>query len=446
MSEKKTAPFGLSKEDKKSLLANLRARKKTVKSDDGQDVVNAVIPSTYYKFEEFPEYQKLHLHKVIAEKAKIENPFFRLQEGIANSTVTIGNHSLINFANYNYLGLNGHPEVSQAAHDAIDEYGTSVSASRIVAGERKIHLELERKLAEVYDVDDAVVMVSGYATNLTVIGNLLGSKDLILYDNFSHNSILQGTQLSSAKRRMFPHNDMNMLDQILKDIRHQYERCLIVVEGVYSMDGDAAPLDKLVEIKKRHKCLLMVDEAHGLGVLGATGRGSGEHFGVTGRDVDIWMGTLSKTSAGCGGYIAGSNALIEYLKFSAPGFVYSVGMPPPVAAAALASLNVMLREPERIKRFRDNANLFIRLAKEAGLNTGVSQGHAVVPIIIGNSVKAGQLSSRLFDAGVYAPPIIYPAVPEESARLRFFLSSEHTPDQIREAVQKTKECWDKLKS
>lgn len=440
MTENKKPSFGLSKDDKKNLLNSLRARKRPATSDRDADAFQAVIPPSHYKIEEFPEYQKLHLHRLVAEKAKIENPFFRLQEGIASSEVQIGNHTLINFANYNYLGLNGHPEVSAAAHEAIDTYGTSVSASRIVAGERLIHRELEDKLAEVYEVDDAVVMVSGYATNLTVIGNLLGPKDLILYDSFSHNSILQGTQLSLAKRRMFPHNDMNMLDQTLKDIRHQYERCLIVVEGVYSMDGDAAPLDKLVEIKKRHKCLLMVDEAHSLGVLGATGKGSGEYFGITGSDVDIWMGTLSKTTAGCGGYIAGSSALIEYLKFSAPGFVYSVGMPPPVAAAALASLNIMQREPERIKKFRENANLFLKLAKKAGLNTGVSQGHAVVPIIIGNSVKAGQLSAKLFDAGVYAPPIIYPAVPEESARLRFFISSDHSFEQITQAVQKTHDC------
>ncbi|MCG8492603.1 MAG: aminotransferase class I/II-fold pyridoxal phosphate-dependent enzyme [Sneathiellales bacterium] len=444
MSTEKKNKFGLSKEDKKNLLESLRARKKSAAPEEQDANFHSIVPPSHYKIEEFPEYQKLHLHRVVAEKAKIENPFFREQEGIAGSEVTVGNHQLINFANYNYLGLNGHPEVSQAAHEAIDTYGTSVSASRIVAGERRIHRELENKIAEIYNTDDAVVMVSGYATNLTVIGNLLGPKDLILYDNFSHNSILQGTELSSAKRRMFPHNDMQMLDQILKDIRPQYERCLIVVEGVYSMDGDAAPLDQLVDIKNRHKCLLMVDEAHSLGVLGESGRGIGEHFGVDGKEVDIWMGTLSKTTAGCGGYIAGSNALVEYLKFQAPGFVYSVGMPPPVAAAALKSLEIMIREPERVKKFRDNANLFLKLAKEAGLNTGLSQGHAVIPIIIGNSVKAGRLSARLFDEGIYAPPIIYPAVPEESARLRFFISSEHSEEQIVTAVKKTQQCANEI--
>lgn len=444
MTEKKPVKFGLSKTDKASLLRSMRARKKPNERENNHDDFQSVIPASYYRIEDFPEYQKLHLQKLVAEKAKIDNPFFRSQDGIATDTVIIDNHKLINFANYNYLGLNGHPRVSEAAKAAIDEYGTSVSASRIVAGEREIHRQLEAKLAEIYDVDDAVVMVSGYATNLTVIGNLLGPRDLILYDSFSHNSILQGTMLSKAKSRMFPHNDMEMLDQTLKDIRHQYERCLIVVEGVYSMDGDCAPIDKLVDIKKRYKTLLMVDEAHSLGVLGKTGRGAGEHFGVTGSDVDIWMGTLSKTSAGCGGYIAGSSALIEFLKFSAPGFVYSVGMPPPVAAAALTSLTIMQEEPERVEKFRVNANLFLNLAKKARLNTGLSKGYAVIPIILGNSVKAGQLSSLLFDEGVYVPPIIYPAVPEESARLRFFLSSDHTPEQLAEAVDKTRACLNKL--
>ncbi len=444
MTEKKPAKFGLSKSDKDNLLKSLRARKKPASADNTREQFQSVIPPSYYRIEDFPEYQKLHLQKLVAEKAKIDNPFFKSQDGIASDTVTIGNHKLINFANYNYLGLNGHPRVSEAAKLAIDEYGTSVSASRIVAGEREIHRQLESKLSEIYEVEDAVVMVSGYATNLTVIGNLLGPRDLILYDSFSHNSILQGTMLSKAKSRMFPHNDMEMLDQILKDIRHQYERCLIVVEGVYSMDGDCAPLDKLVDIKKRFKTLLMVDEAHSLGVLGKTGRGAGEHFGVKGSDVDIWMGTLSKTSAGCGGYIAGSHALVEFLKFSAPGFVYSVGMPPPVAAAALTSLTIMQEEPERIEKFRQNANLFLKLANKARLNTGFSKGHAVIPIILGNSVKAGRLSSMLFDEGVYVPPIIYPAVPEESARLRFFLSSEHNEDQLVEAVEKTRLCIKKL--
>ncbi|MEH6404344.1 MAG: aminotransferase class I/II-fold pyridoxal phosphate-dependent enzyme [Sneathiella sp.] len=444
MTDKKPEKFGISKNQKDSLLKSMRKRKKPASEREESDDFQAVIPPSHYRVEDFPEFQKLKLQKLVAEKAQIDNPFFRSQDGIASDTVTIGNHKLINFANYNYLGLNGHPRVSQAAKDAIDEYGTSVSASRIVAGEREIHRQLEKKLSEIYGVEDAVVMVSGYATNLTVIGNLLGPRDLILYDSFSHNSILQGTMLSKAKSRMFPHNNMEMLDQILKDIRHQYERCLIVVEGVYSMDGDCAPLDKLVDIKKRYKTLLMVDEAHSLGVLGRTGRGSGEHFGVQGHDVDIWMGTLSKTSAGCGGYIAGSAALVEFLKFSAPGFVYSVGMPPPVAAAALTSLQIMQEEPERIERFHHNGNLFLRLAKAAGLNTGLSKGYAVVPIILGSSVKAGRLSNMLFEEGVYVPPIIYPAVQEESARLRFFLSSEHSDEQLAEAIDKTKYCLDKV--
>jgi 7-keto-8-aminopelargonate synthetase-like enzyme len=203
------------------------------------------------------------------------------------------------------------------------------------------------------------------------------------------------------------------------------------------MDGDVCPLDRLVEIKRDFRALLMVDEAHSIGVLGARGRGVGEHFGIAGRDVDLWMGTLSKTLSGCGGYIAGSSALIELLKFTAPGFVYSVGMPPALAAASRAALDCMLREPERVERLRANGQLFLEQAKEHGLNVGLSQGFNIVPVITGRSVLAARLSNNLLKRGINVAPIIYPAVEERAARLRFFLSSAHSDDQIREAVATT---------
>jgi 8-amino-7-oxononanoate synthase len=209
---------------------------------------------------------------------------------------------------------------------------------------------------------------------------------------------------------------------------------MIVVEGCYSMDGDAPDIRAVSEIARRYDAWLLVDEAHSLGVLGERGLGVREEFGLSGSDVDFWMGTLSKTLAGCGGYIAGSRKLVEYLKLSAPGFVYSVGMPPPVAAASLAALQVMHEEPQRVAELRANATRFLEGARAAGFDTGLSQGYAIVPVITGSSIAAARFSQGLLERGVNVQPILYPAVPERSARLRFFLSSEHSFEDIDAAI------------
>ncbi|MGB9606579.1 MAG: aminotransferase class I/II-fold pyridoxal phosphate-dependent enzyme, partial [Bryobacteraceae bacterium] len=344
----------------------------------------------------------------------------------AAATTVIEGRSYINFSSYNYLGLAGHPAVNKAAKDAIDRYGTSASASRLVAGERPIQRELEEALAALYGAEECVVFVSGHATNVSTIATLFGPKDLVIHDALIHNSVLEGIKLAGSARRSFPHNDLDALDMLLGGIRGQFERVLIVVEGHYSMDGDVPDLPALIDIKRRHGCFLMVDEAHALGVLGTTGKGSHEHHGVDGKDIDIWMGTLSKTLAGCGGYIAGSRALVELLKYAAPGFVYSVGIAPPLAAASLAALSIMLEEPERVARLRENAQRFLALAREAGLDTGASQGFAIVPVITGSSLKAVKVSNHLFERGINVQPIVYPAVEEKAARLRFFVSSMHS--------------------
>ena len=309
----------------------------------------------------------------------------------------------------------------------------------MVAGERPIQRELERELAAVYGVEDCVVFVSGHATNVSTIGYLFGPKDLVVHDSLIHNSVLQGIELSRATRKPFPHNDLEALDRMLADIRGNFERVLIVVEGHYSMDGDIPDLPTLINIKQRHQAFLMVDEAHSLGVLGGTGKGLHEYFGVSGLDVDIWMGTLSKTLAGCGGYIAGERALVEHLKYAAPGFVYSVGIAPALAAASLSSLRIMLREPERVKRLQENTLHFLRCAKTVHLDIGMSKGYSIVPLMTGGSVKAARLSGQLFDRGINVQPILYPAVEEKTARLRFFLSSEHTKAQIETSIQSVKE-------
>jgi 7-keto-8-aminopelargonate synthetase-like enzyme len=263
---------------------------------------------------------------------------------------------------------------------------------------------------------------------------LFGPGDLILHDALAHNSIIQGAILSGARRRPFPHNDWQALDQLLAELRYDYRRVLIVLEGVYSMDGDFPELPRFIGVKQKHKSFLMVDEAHSIGTMGPTGRGIGEFFGVDPADVDLWMGTLSKSFGSCGGYIAGRRELVEYLKYTAPGFVYSVGLPPSNAAAALASLRLLKREPFRARRCIEMASLFLSEARSRGLCTGLSGHTPVVPVIIGNSGHALRLSRQLQSRGIHVQPILYPAVEESGARLRFFLTAAHTPAQIRETV------------
>lgn len=390
-----------------------------------------------YQFGEMPEYKKLQQQATLLSFTGIPNPYFTRHEGITNDRTVINGRELISWSSYNYLGMSGDPAVSEAAREATTKFGTSVSASRLVSGEKTIHRDLEQGIADFIGVDDSIVFVGGHSTNETTIGHLFGPGDLILHDALSHNSIMQGAILSGARRRGFSHNDWAELDSILDEIRDEYRRVLVVIEGVYSMDGDYPQLPKFIEVKKRHKTFLMVDEAHSIGTMGATGRGLSEHFEVDARDVDIWMGTLSKSFGTCGGYIAGCNELIEYLKYTAPGFVYSVGLSPPNCAAALASLNVLKNEPERVAGVQANSKLFLQLAKESGLNTGLSNNTPVVPVILGNSLNALRLSRALFEDGINVQPILYPAVEEAAARLRFFITALHTEEQIRRTVAAT---------
>jgi 8-amino-7-oxononanoate synthase len=289
-----------------------------------------------------------------------------------------------------------------------------------------------------------VAFISGHATNVSTIGHLFGPRDLIVHDAFVHNSVLVGAQLSGAKRMAFPHNDWKALDEMLRAHRRHFERVLIVIEGVYSMDGDYPELPEFVRLRHRHRAFLMVDEAHSFGVMGPRGLGIREHFGLAGSDADIWMGTLSKTLASCGGFIAGTKALVEHLKLAAPGFLYSVGMAPPVAAAALAAFQRLLEEPGRVATLQARGRFFLETARAAGVDVGLSKGMAVVPAITGSSIRAGRLAEALFQRGINVQPILYPAVPENAARLRFFISATHTEDQIRFAVGELADAWRKL--
>ena len=399
-------------------------------NDNLASLMTRSIPEKHYRFDQFPGYLQVETLRKGSERLGVSNPFFRVHDGVAGALTHIEGKEIINFSSYNYLNLNGHPEVNAAAKAAIDQYGTSVSASRIVSGERLIHQQLEQEIAKTYEVDDALVYVSGHATNVSTIGYLFGKKDLVIHDEYIHNSSIIGTELSGAKRLIFPHNNLDALKNILTEQRQKYEKVLIIVEGLYSMDGDYPDLDQLIKLKNEFKAFLMVDEAHSFGVLGTSGKGLREHFGKDGKEVDIWMGTLSKTLSGMGGYIAGESALIDNLRNLSPGFLYSVGISAPIAAAALQSLEIMKREPQRIKALHDISGYLLEKARLLGLDTGHSVGVAIIPIILGSSLKAGKASEYLFEHGINVQPIVYPAVPEKNARLRFFLNSEHTKEQV----------------
>lgn len=386
-------------------------------------------------FETLPGYAEQRLLRAAAQAMGLRDPYFLLHEGCAGATTCVDGRQLINFSSYDYLGLNRSPRVRKAAIAAIESSGVSASASRLVAGERPVHRALERGLADHYRQEGCLTFVSGHAANVATISALLGPRDLVLHDALAHNSIVLGAALARCERRAFPHNDIGALERMLGGARHQFDRALIVAEGLYSMDGDVCDLPALIDVKKRHKAWLMIDDAHGLGVLGGRGYGVFEHFGVDPNEIDIWMGTLSKTLAACGGFIAGKAPLVEYLKGAAGGFVYSVAMPPAIAAAAAAALEQLHDEPERVARLQLNAQRFVRASRAAGLDIGLSIGAAIVPVMTGSSLRAVTLSQRLSDRGVNVQPIIHPAIPERLARLRFFLSSEHGEAQIDAAVR-----------
>ncbi|PQO31703.1 type I polyketide synthase [Blastopirellula marina] len=404
------------------------------------------IPAADYQTDQFPEV--IELQERIARFARMgmESPYFDVHEGTTRDTAMIGGREFICFSSYNYLGSSGDPEVNAAAEAAIERFGTSVSASRVVSGEKTIHGELERAIAEFLGTEASVCFVGGHSTNETTIGHLMNPGDLILHDELAHNSLVQGCILSGAQRRAFPHNDTAACERMLAEMRGKYRRAVIVVEGVYSMDGDYCDLPKLVEIKEKYKAMLFVDEAHSIGTMGKTGRGICEYFGIPGSRIDFLMATLSKSFGSCGGYIAGKKTMIEYLKYTAPGFVFSVGMPPSNAAAALASLKRIEGHPEVVAKCISNSRLFLKLAKEKGLDTGHSDNTPVVPVITGNSFLALKLSRNLYARGINVQPIMYPAVEEKAARLRFFITSCHHEDQIRQTVDATAEELAKLKA
>lgn len=396
-------------------------------------------------FAHLAAYQELEqLHRAGAAIG-VENPYFRMHEGHAAARSRIDGREVLNFASYDYCGLNADPRVAEAAKAAIDLYGISPSGSRLVAGCRPVHDALEAALARHYGAAAALTFVSGHSTNVSTIGHLMGEGDLILYDALCHNSIQEGMKLSGAARRSFAHNDMAALEALLVENRARFRHALIVTEGLFSMDGDVPPLRALINLKRRFGCWLMVDEAHALGCVGPGGAGSFAVEDIDRGAVDIWMGTLSKTLAATGGYIAGSKPLIDILRGHASGFVYSVALAPVLAAAALKALDLLGQEPERATRLQENAALFLDTARAAGLETGAAGPFGIVPVLVGDSLLAAKLSDRLLARGVNVMPVMFPAVPMRSARLRFFLSALHEPEDIRRAVALTAEELENLR-
>jgi 8-amino-7-oxononanoate synthase len=440
----------LDQSSRHNLFARVSAREEKIKSAGGA-LPNAPPPvrksmhAAQLDFKNLPGFEELRMERAFAHKFGTKSPYFRIHDARPGARTQMGGKEIINFASYDYLGMNNDPEVAEVAREAVSRYGISASGSRHVAGERPVHRELEQGLAKHYGVEDCVVLVSGYATNLGVIGQLVGANDLIICDSFVHNSATMGGVFSGAARRTFPHNDFDSLEQLLETTRDKFERTLIVVEGLYGMDGDWPDLKRLIEIKNRYSAWLMVDEAHALGVIGNLGFGSFEACGVNPKDVDIWMGTLSKTLAGCGGYIAGSAELVDYIKCLVNVFVYSVGLSPVLAATSAKSLEILHREPERVARLQNNAAIFQAKAHAAGLTIIPRPvATAVTPIVIGDSMSTVVLSHRLLERGVNVMPVLYPAVPKKAARLRFFLSSTHTEDDISTAIDITAEEAEKL--
>jgi 8-amino-7-oxononanoate synthase len=396
-------------------------------------------PMVAQPFSSLSAHKSIKHHEKIGKVLGIANPFFRSADGIRGRKTIIDGKPVLNFAWCDYLGLSGHPELIKAAKDAIDEFGTSISASRMVSGDTQLHRDLEREIAQTIGTDGALCFVSGHAANVSTIGTLMTKDDLIVHDEFVHNSAVVGMRLSGATTKTYRHNKLDALEAVLREERAKYRNALIVIEGLYSTEGDTPDLARVIELKERYGCWLMVDDAHGCGVLGRTGAGLAEHCGIPGNKVDIWMGTLSKAYASCGGYIAGNTELIDTLRYSAPGFVFSVGLPPAMTASALAALRVIKREPGRVARLHRNGAFFLKEAHALGLDTGRAIGIGMLPIMVGATTRGAKAVTRVFERGVNTSLIMYPGVPLNAARLRFFLTSEVTEDEIKLALQIVKE-------
>jgi glycine C-acetyltransferase len=354
-----------------------------------------------------------------------------IEELLGGARVVVGGREMGMYASYSYLGLIGHPRIDQAAKDAIDKFGTGTNGVRLLAGSLTIHTELEQRIADFKGAEAAITYTSGYATNLTVISALMGRGDYVLSDKLNHASIVDGCLMSGSEFRRFKHNDMQDLDRRLQQVPEGVAK-LVIADAVFSLDGDVIDLPAMAALCRQHGAYLMIDEAHSLGVLGKTGRGIEEHFGL--HDVvDIKMGTLSKTIPSVGGYVAGRRELINYLRHASRAYIFSAALPPAQAAAANEAFKIILEEPWRLERLGENTRQFLGGLKSAGFNTLLSTT-AIVPVVCGSDERAFLMTRLSQQRGVFVMPVVSPAVPEGLARLRATITAAHEPAEIERAM------------
>lgn len=345
---------------------------------------------------------------------------------------------VINLASNNYLGLANNPKLIEAALEATRKYGVGSGAVRTIAGTMRIHMELEEKIARFKNVEACVVFQSGFAANAGTVSAILGKEDFILSDELNHASIIDGARLSRATIKVFRHKDAAHCEELLQQLEAQPGRKLVITDGVFSMDGDIGPVDKLARLAEKYGAIMMVDDAHASGVLGRNGRGSVDHFGMHGK-VDVQVGTLSKAIGALGGYVCGTKDLIDYLYHRARPFLFSTSHPPSVAATCIAAFDMLEQEPERIQRLWDNTHYFQNELHGAGFNIGGVTTPAtqtpITPIIVGEGRAAMEFSRALFNEGVMATGIAFPTVPEGKARIRCIMTSEHSRAEIDQALE-----------
>jgi glycine C-acetyltransferase len=356
----------------------------------------------------------------------------RTLEGGQGARARYDGRDVINLASNNYLGLAAHPRLNEAAARAAAELGAGTGAVRTIAGQMTIHRELERRFAAFKHAEDALMFQSGFTSNSGTVAALLGRGDVIVSDRLNHASIIDGARLSRADIEVFEHKDVEHADRLLVESAAPGRRQLLITDGVFSMDGDIAPLPDLVEVAERRGAIMMIDDAHATGVLGTGGAGTVDHFGLHGR-VDIQVGTLSKAIGVLGGFIAGPAHLIEWLQNRGRPYLFSTSAPPAVVMACIAALDVLRDEPERLERLRSNTSMFKRGLHELGLDTGMSET-PITPVIVGEAHVAQRLASRLFEEGVFAPAIVFPTVARDRARVRTIVTADHTDADLREAL------------
>lgn len=350
----------------------------------------------------------------------------RMVESEQSSKVVIDGREVILLSSNNYLGLANHPKIKEAAKKAIDKYGAGSGAARLISGNCILYKELEEKIAEFKNTEAALVFGSGYLANIGILSTVVKEGDLILSDELNHASIIDGCRLSRAEKVIYRHKDTRHIEEILS--KNKTKKILIVTEGVFSMDGDIAPLPEIIDIAKRYNAMVMVDDAHGTGVLGKKGRGTAEHFGIE-KGIDIHMGTLGKALGAYGAYAAGDKGLIEFLINKARGFIFTTALPPSVLASAIMAIEILKKEPHLIKRLWENRDYFVSGLKALGFDT-MGCETPIIPILIGSAEKALKISEGLFEQGVYVPAIRPPTVPEDTCRLRLTVMAAHTKEEL----------------